>query len=311
MPDLTLATLPTSVGIELEVSYIPGLCPDRPCATYRGQPCSGAGLENWKFKTDASCGYEMVSPIFQAGTPVDVFAEAVNTAVNWLKQYNAQVNRHCGLHVHLGVRYLTAAQLKRATSFFVRYEGAFFALAAEHRRVNHYAAPLGSSILQRIKASVDPVSAWLADNGGDGNVMNDCDRYHWLNLLSYAKFGTLELRVQESTLNVADIAGWTALVAYALDYVARVDSDARRATKSSTDYPALLLHHVLTRGGFYGSHLNNQTPALRACAIVGREWATGRYKQLHGIAHRRVIADKQKAKKPVRNTAEQNPVLAV
>lgn len=296
MPEIIDFPLPFTVGIELEVCHFANPPRDAAAPVYSGRACSGLGLSDWRFKYDSSAkldedseyGYELVSPILE-GSYAKVLAN-VRNAVDWLKAHGASVNHNCGYHVHVGLNHLNKAQLAQIIAFLIRYERGFFALADTSRQENKYTRAIQPALIKRLrdtkKTDALPVQAWTSYN-----EEQDTDKYRWFNCLPFSSKGTVEFRVQEGTLDLNHIMGWIVFLSHAIDFVSKA-TDPRRAGKSKTEYPALSLHNLMARGGFYGAVCSDP---LRA--KLARDWATERFRKLHGYSHRARITETQAAKK--------------
>ena len=220
--------LATTVGIELEVNNVANPTSDRDFVTRNVEKL----VPGWLVKNDGSCGkkggygVEVISPILKTEADLSQVAKICPA----LKRLSFRVDGHCGLHVHLGVKDLTYAQTLRLLRFFVTHEDAFFSLDPSRRLIN-FCKALPRELKTRLLSTFPPssqhdlYSAWP-------------ERYFWLNGCSYAKHGTLELRLMGGTLNERHVLGWVRFLLYLVESVknyAELDKTQKSAGDAFTD----------------------------------------------------------------------------
>lgn len=152
----------------------------------------------WKVVSDGSLGggSEVVSRVL-LGT--DGLRE-LRTVLLSLKQAGARVRANCGQHVHIGVEALPF-EVKANIIFLHALFQDVFLKAVKHRRHN------GTYCRQRSIAS-----AWsLAKDWADGVPSGGTGRYYHLNLMSYSRYGTFEVRSFQGSLNPKSSVGWIQL----------------------------------------------------------------------------------------------------
>lgn len=118
----------------------------------------------------------------------------------------AYVNNTCGLHVHFDMRVVPGAtttqeiekQVKKYGERLARAVPALKMLLPKSRRNNQFCLNV---INELPKANAMPMP-----NGGI-----DKDRYSFINLKSYRRFETIEVRGHSGTLNADKVLNWTAL----------------------------------------------------------------------------------------------------
>ena len=103
-----------------------------------------------------------------------------------LNGLGATVNESCGMHVHIDSRNKTKAQIRTIAKRFESAMPFLSQLVPKSRRQNRY-CQLGVSTL-------------------------DGDRYHAVNLTSFAKHGTVEVRLHSATTNFVKIKNWLKIV---------------------------------------------------------------------------------------------------
>lgn len=155
----------------------------------------------WKIVGDASVsgGAELVSPVLRGAAG----RAAILKAGEALAAANCRVNRSTGLHVHHDVRNLRVSAFQRLITNWVYSQDAIDQLVAESRRNGHnqFCARHNPSVLNQVRrlTSMDQrhVSALMSDT-----------RYRTLNVQSYVKYGTVEVRQHQGTVDGKKILAW-------------------------------------------------------------------------------------------------------
>lgn len=157
---------------------------------------------HWKIVTDASVagGFELVSPPLSGRDGFD----QVKKACEALAAAGASVDRQCGLHVHHEIADLTAAEIKQLIRGWARSQRATDGLVAASRRNGRWAAHFNGRELDHAER--------LDDNAPEHAVRDHftygIDRYRALNMQSYPRQGTVELRQHQGTTNAKKIVAW-------------------------------------------------------------------------------------------------------
>lgn len=159
--------------------------------------------DHWKLVTDGSlteAGYsysnsgEIVSPILKGADgarQLEIVCNALDT-IEGIK-----VNRHCGLHIHLGVDDLTVAQIQTVYSRYADYEAQIDLVMPRSRRGDsRWAGGIANA-----KATVNRQTTKRRVAGAVG-------RYRKVNLTSLTKYGTIEFRHHSATLSFTKIVNW-------------------------------------------------------------------------------------------------------
>lgn len=164
---------------------------------------AAAGVTGWTIKGDGSIniagyqGVEIVSPPLR-GTDGE---EQVRKVAAVLRNLNAKVNRTCGTHVHHDANDLTVDQIKRAARSWFNNQPLIDGLVSESRRgptSSFYCRPLTDDDIRRIENIRD-----LAAMRGV-----TVDRYRTMNLTSYGRHGTIEIRQHQGTLDAEKVISW-------------------------------------------------------------------------------------------------------
>ena len=175
----------------------------------RGVPCAVEGYNHttrshWKIITDASCGYELVSPPLKG----EEGFRQLKIACEVLNEVGAKVNRYCGLHVHHDATDFTVDTFKRVLALYTKYEDAIDQLLPPSRRGN-------SNSYCKSLLLYDKVTA-LREIGRKTSVdalmrMYRYSRYFKINLQSYRRHGTIEFRHHSGTIEYEKIKNWIVL----------------------------------------------------------------------------------------------------
>ena len=184
-------------GIELEVSDLP--IPTAQALLNR------AGL-NWQAKADGTrhVSAEAVSPILTAES-----LNEAKSATRALRIGGATVNHKCGLHVHIGADEFGTEGIANLVWNWNLAHRTISALVAKSRLNNTFCLPVDLSELDENFEHVR--NGHMSNLGRDGAGMFG-GRYRSLNLNSYAKHGTVEVRLHHGTLNGSKVKAWAEFV---------------------------------------------------------------------------------------------------
>lgn len=181
-------------GVELELIFPHGHNRQTITAALEAE-----GVSGWRVKSDGSLsggnGWEVVSPVLAGESGI----EAVRTACRVLTRLGAKPNRSCGMHVHHEARDLTVAAVKAVARTWSAQQGLIDGLVSPSRRgadASYYCRPLTTGDLTRINSIRDLRS------------LARLDRYRSLNLASYGRHGTIEIRQHQGTCDPEKVVSW-------------------------------------------------------------------------------------------------------
>lgn len=183
-------------GIELEMSSL--------SITGASSAIRTAGL-NWSVKPDGTShvSAEAVSPILTA----DRLNEA-RTVARALVSNGATVNKQTGYHVHIGADLIGLNGIANMVWNWNHAHATIGALVAPSRLNNGFCRPVAESSL----------ADWC-DHVLAGNISNPTGgRYYSLNMNSYSRHKTIEVRLHHGTLNGSKIQGWAEFVGAMAQY---------------------------------------------------------------------------------------------
>jgi hypothetical protein len=176
----------TTYGIELEMSSL---------SIGSAQTLLNRAGLNWSVKPDGTRGVsaEAVSPILGADT-----LNQCTTAARALAAAGATVNKQTGYHVHLGVEHYGLNGIANLVVNWSAAHDTIAALVAPSRLNNGFCRPISLLDAER--------NAEMVRNGQVHNLNGG--RYYSLNLASYDRHGTVEIRLHHGTLNGSKIKAW-------------------------------------------------------------------------------------------------------
>lgn len=158
-----------------------------------------AGLSGWRVKYDGSLpggGAEIVGPPLSGE---DGIAQ-VRVACRVLREQGCTVTRQCGLHVHHEIRDVTVTQVKTLARLWSDNQDMIDGLVAPSRRDgrNSYCGRLSDEDLRRLDRcrEMSQISSAFAT------------RYRTMNLQKYGRYGTVEIRQHQGTLDAEKIVTW-------------------------------------------------------------------------------------------------------
>lgn len=155
------------------------------------------GHSYFKFTTDSSVGgmpdpIECVSPVLQGAKGKATLKKACKT----LNTAGAQVNRTCGLHVHIGAAKLTEKQYCNVFNNYYYLESLIDGFMAPSRRDNGYALSL---------SRYQGVTSCRTISGMQHTIGT---RYCKVNPMSYDCHKTIEFRQHQGTTDYEKIINW-------------------------------------------------------------------------------------------------------
>ena len=160
----------------------------------------GNGYDAWHVESDGSVttshgGGEAVSPILSGPEGLDELRRVMAA----LRAAGARVDRRCGMHVHVDMRDLTGEQIARTYAAYVDRQAAMDSFVAPSRRAgrNAYCRAVGEY------EKAQTVESFKATR-----TAPRVDRYRTVNVQPFSRYGTLEFRQHQGTLNGAKAVAW-------------------------------------------------------------------------------------------------------
>jgi hypothetical protein len=174
---------------------------------------------HWKIVTDGSCGYELVSPVLEGEQGI----EEVRNAAAALEAAGAKVDKRCGLHVHFDARSIKLKAVKNLFKLWLKFEDVLDTFQPPSRRGNantYCRTNLEGGLSDsedhrgqcfRIFKKIDACKSM-----DEMKQLYPC-RYRKLNIHSYFRHQTMEVRHHSGTTNPDKITHWVRLMARLFD----------------------------------------------------------------------------------------------
>lgn len=165
------------------------------------------GVDEWKIEHDASVdngssmrsrGGEVVSPKLSGEHG---FAQ-MRAVMLGLQVAGAKVDHRCGLHVHLDANNESGYRIAGFIRRLAATQNSLKRLVSKSRWTNHYSALVRSDVLDQYAESFESRSTSPAYSS----------RYGAINVTSYPRYGTIEVRLHQGTLNPTKCRRWVELL---------------------------------------------------------------------------------------------------
>ena len=176
---------------------------------------SDTTTSQWRIKTDSSVsdrrgfGLELVSPILNGNQDMTI----LKIFLKILNELHCDVNRTCGLHVHVGVRDWGVKQFKNLAKRYVKFETAIDTVMPHSRKKNNNqyclsnATARGQSFnFDTLQSIFDGINSCRSAQQLKRYIQNG--RYYKLNMESFWKHGTIEFRHHSGTICPTKIENW-------------------------------------------------------------------------------------------------------
>tara|TARA_R100000005_G_C4997125_1_gene203889 strand:+ start:1650 stop:2672 length:1023 start_codon:yes stop_codon:yes gene_type:complete len=194
---------------------------------------------HWKIVTDSSLSGrdagEVVSPKLQGQEGF----EQLKKVCRAMNRVGAQVNRTCGLHVHLNSTDMTVGQIVNVFDRYADAESEIDAMMPASRRNSRWCA--------------NCVKGTFQNRTTKERVANGLGRYHKVNLTNIAERGSIEFRQHSGTTEFEKIANWISILMQFVETsiaLLETSSAPRRRSKRFFDGP----RRVLEANGFKVHH---------------------------------------------------------
>lgn len=198
-----------------EAARIVQMVTGRHCHTtsYHGRTCDTCrqrlDYSEWKIERDSTVtrtdtdddgndftsGGEAISPV---GFGEDHLA-VIGKVMQGLRAGGAKVNTQAGLHVHLNMKDMGREGLANFVLTWAQQEDFMYGLCAPSRRGNHYCEPISITEAENIATQFRQSGRAYGNRGA-------------LNITSYPKLGTFEIRMHQGTLNPKKMTAWVKLL---------------------------------------------------------------------------------------------------
>ena len=188
---------------------------------------------------------EVVSPVLQGESGTAQLKQVMDD----LRGIGCKVNSSCGMHVHVGVRGMAPARVKKIAIAFLNAEHHFDALVPPSRRANRYCQSNVSRVSRtdqdRLMNAASISSIANAMNGGTSPQHYNPYRYYKLNFQSFVHHGTIEFRQHAGSVESDKACAWVRLLT---GFCAR-SAQAAQQTIGSRESFEQWLHAVTDEAG--------------------------------------------------------------
>lgn len=191
-------------------------------AGYHGSRCRLCNarinpIRHWRVESDASvdsrgdCGGEVVPPPLSGESGFD----ALRKAMGAIRSVGGEVDTRCGMHVHVDCKGLTPSQIAKVVETLYEHHDLMDRLVAPSRRTNHYCT----------KPHRSDVEYW-ADYMRTHGQFPSANRTQSINVTAFPKYGTIEIRYHQGTLNARKAIAWVKFLLAVWDSVRTEQSDS-------------------------------------------------------------------------------------
>jgi hypothetical protein len=184
---------------------------------------------SWKIVTDASVtsrgtglghGLELVSPILRGIEGLEMASKSVGALLN----AGARVDRTCGLHLHVGMDNLVGAEIMKVIDLYIANQKNINQILANSRHENRFCPSFdpndrinsryGSGVIAEYNAIANAFNGAVseADLNSSRIALRNINRYRAINAHAYSKYGTIEFRQHQGTLNGEKLTSWIQFV---------------------------------------------------------------------------------------------------
>jgi len=189
-------------------------------------------MRQWKIVTDASVdgsGLELVSPVLSGTAGI----AQMKAALKALADAGAVVNKSCGFHLHIGCSDMNGSDLIRVVNLYAANHTGIDMMLARSRRNDacFYARHIPANSVVRHGAFTQ-VGQSGSSMGLRSAIDNIGTRYYSVNLKSFVKYGTIEFRQHQGTLNGDKAEAW---VRFILSFVEAAHADRVNGSLGNRD----------------------------------------------------------------------------
>jgi hypothetical protein len=227
--------------------------------------------DHWKIVTDSSCGLELVSPVLEGKKGVEE-ARKVIDALNNVD--GVIVNRHCGIHVHVGISDISVKAMKNILIHYGKNEELIESILAPSRRATSRwanslldARMMGNhSTSERPHQNMEEFRTWLNQFDSCGDMVTGFDRryrtmarYRTVNVQAYHRQRTIEFRQHGGSMDSEKILNWTIFLTNMVDKCVKatnmsvnIKDDKKKAFKALFGDSKVIYDYMLKRAKHFG-----------------------------------------------------------
>jgi len=185
------------VGVEIETLGIMEADDEHPSSFRRS--CDGS--------ISGDYGFEYISNPMSG----DYLFEEIDKMSDYLWRRDYDINRSCGLHIHIDARDLFYKELVGIMLVAKSFEETIFSMMPNSRQSSNWCRkfPIDKRSIRNIESDSEFIEIWYDACGSNPSFdkYNDA-RYHGLNLHARVYLGTIEFRYHSGTNNPTKIKNW-------------------------------------------------------------------------------------------------------
>ncbi len=234
------------------------------------QACTASAriATKWNVEQDASCGWEVVSPVLQGIDGISEVVSVLKCLDTLTKETSLMVNFTTGLHLHLGFSGATVHQLKSLIVEMHKAEPMLATMVSQSRintflgeglytnNPNQYCTPIRTQLTKKALQNSTTKYALLKAFKS---------RYSTLNLKSMSRIKTVEFRFHNGTTNALKVVRWLSLCQQVFHQAIRQGDWSRDLglySRRRVIEPATMLQFENWVGGLPGGHKDNFVNSL-------------------------------------------------
>ena len=219
---------------------------------------------HWKVVTDSSCGLELVSPILTGSKGLKQAQRVIDTLSSI---EGVEVNRSCGIHVHVGCDDITVQGMRNVLLHYAKNSDIISSVLAPSRRNGRWAHSLvgshGFESLTALKEALDNCTTCreiVSRMGG---------RYKTVNVQCWSRQRTIEFRQHGGSLDSYKILNW---VVFLLNTVEKqmtaskvslnVSDNGVKAFKQVFGESKVVYDYMLGRANHFGFNMFGQVETV-------------------------------------------------
>ena len=204
--EIEFVTLPYHLAAGVVESVTGRHCHQMAYHSRRCDTCNQrVGYEEWKVETDSSVtdyngsvrlGGEAIAPKKRGLAHF----EEIGNVQKALAAAGAKIDQRCGMHVHISMQDMSRQELARFVLMWQKQQQFLYGLVAPSRKNHHYCSDISLSSATQIAQQFEATGNSYGDRGSS------------LNVTSYPKIGTFEIRLHQGSLNSRKMRAWVLLM---------------------------------------------------------------------------------------------------
>lgn len=221
--------------------------------------------KSWNLKQDGSLTESGGIEFTTCRLSGNAIKEEVERLTTWLNEKtNATISKNCGYHLHINCKDITDTQVRQVFLVYNQIMPYLRLMVSPSRRNNEYCSQIyfEDAILDDTNVKRYSDSKFTTD------------RYRDLNLCSLQKYGTIEIRLHQGTINAEKILNWVKINLEIYNYATKIDIKRAINFKGSIKSLLNILRHDVKLQNYYKKRviefeMNNEHPLLKDFIKIG------------------------------------------